>query len=109
MNNSKSGAELISEERQRQINEEGWTAAHDDEHVGFELSQAAQYYAECAHDAFYRVSEVHIHRRNDTYWPAGWDECYAKPSTDPIRNLVKAGALIAAEIDRLQRSESHGS
>lgn len=30
-----------------------------------------------------------------------WDLAWWKPSTDPIRNLVKAGALIAAEIDRL--------
>ena len=36
------------------------------------------------------------------YWP--WDMKWWKPSDeDPIRNLVKAGALIAAEIDRLQR------
>lgn len=34
-------------------------------------------------------------------WP--WDEEWWKPSEDPVRNLVKAGALIAAEIDRLQR------
>ena len=32
-------------------------------------------------------------------WP--WGQAWWKPSTDPIRNLVKAGALIAAEIDRL--------
>lgn len=34
-------------------------------------------------------------------WP--WDASWWKPSPDPIANLVKAGALIAAEIDRLQR------
>jgi hypothetical protein len=34
-------------------------------------------------------------------WP--WDNKYWKPSEDKVRNLVKAGALIAAEIDRLQR------
>lgn len=34
-------------------------------------------------------------------WP--WHSSWWKPSDDPIRNLVKAGALIAAEIDRLQR------
>ena len=28
----------------------------------------------------------------------------SRPSIHPIRNLVKAGALIAAEIDRLQRT-----
>jgi hypothetical protein len=36
-------------------------------------------------------------------WP--WDPSWWKPSPDPIRNLVKAGALIAAEIDRLQRRQ----
>ena len=35
-------------------------------------------------------------------WP--WDVSWWKPSDSPIRNLVKAGALIAAEIDRLQRA-----
>jgi hypothetical protein len=34
-------------------------------------------------------------------WP--WDYDWWKPSDDPIRNLTKAGALIAAEIDRLNR------
>ena len=34
-------------------------------------------------------------------WP--WEKNWWKPSDDKIRNLVKAGALIAAEIDRLQR------
>lgn len=34
-------------------------------------------------------------------WPFNRKEW--KPSSDPIRNLVKAGALIAAEIDRLHR------
>jgi hypothetical protein len=38
-----------------------------------------------------------------TDWP--WNDDDWKPSPDPIRNLVKAGALIAAEIDRLQGAE----
>jgi hypothetical protein len=37
-------------------------------------------------------------------WP--WDWRFWKPSVDPIRDLVKAGALIAAEIDRLQRKKN---
>jgi hypothetical protein len=37
-------------------------------------------------------------------WP--WDAEWWKPSPDSVRNLVKAGALIAAEIDRLQRKET---
>lgn len=35
-------------------------------------------------------------------WP--WDADAWKPTQDPIRQLVKAGALIAAEIDRRQRA-----
>jgi hypothetical protein len=36
------------------------------------------------------------------FWP--WDDEWYKPTPkDPIRQLVKAGALIAAEIDRFQR------
>lgn len=34
-------------------------------------------------------------------WP--WATDWWKPSDDPITNLVRAGALIAAEIDRLLR------
>ena len=35
------------------------------------------------------------------HWP--WDDEWWNPSPDPITNLVKAGALIAAEIDRQER------
>ncbi len=37
-------------------------------------------------------------------WPEDWEAEVWKPSADPVHNLVKAGALIAAEIDRLQRA-----
>lgn len=39
------------------------------------------------------------------YWPRRWSPDWYKP-TNAIRDLVKAGALIAAEIDRLQRKGS---
>lgn len=87
------GAAMIFHERLRQIDDEGWTAEHDDDHVDGELARAAASYAL-------------IDLRPSTnwlleLWPWG-DGCW-KPSDDPIRNLVMAGALIAAEIDRLQR------
>jgi hypothetical protein len=38
------------------------------------------------------------------FWP--WDRAWWKPSpNNRIRDMEKAGALIAAEIDRLQRSQ----
>jgi hypothetical protein len=49
----------------------------------------------------YKTFEDQSEYRRNEGWP--WDEKWWKPSTNPIRNLVKAGALIAAEIDRLQR------
>jgi hypothetical protein len=102
----KTGIELIAAERQRQIEAENWTAEHDDDHIRGELSAAAACYADIA-----AIQESNIMR----YYPDGvpkrwpWDEKWWKPSPDPIRNLEKAGALIAAEIDRLQREKEEES
>lgn len=93
------GAELIEAERLRQIHEEGFSAEHDDDHFEFELTRAAISYAGAARDA----AEIGELPGLDDLWPWGVEDW--KPSLEPIRNLVKAGALIAAEIDRLQRLE----
>ena len=82
---------LIEAERNRQQYVEGWTEEHDDKHVNNELALAA---------ACYAVPDVF----SQGYWPPTWDLSWYKPTTR-IRDLVKAGALIAAEIDRLQRIE----
>lgn len=86
----KTGAQLIAKERERQIAQEGWTPEHDDTHDDGEIAFAAI--------AYIQVSNGYS--KNAAEWP--WDEEWFKVS-DPVRNLVKAGALIAAEIDRLQR------
>lgn len=90
-------------ERRRQIEAEGWTAEHDDTHSRGELASAAACYAteldlwtgyEQA-DRKGRATLISAER----VWPwSGW----WKP-TDRRRNLVKAGALILAEIERLDR------
>ena len=90
----KSGVELIAAERKRQVNKEGWSAKHDASHTKGELAKAAACYAVEHTDA--RVVE----RTDENAWP--WDAKWWKPSNDPIKNLIKAGALIAAEIDRFQ-------
>lgn len=101
----KPGIELIAEERERQIKEEGWTAEHDDEHPSGALADAAIVYA--ATEPIYFKQERTIGGRADlpvihfeNLWP--FSARWYKPA-DRTRNLVKAGALIAAEIDRLQR------
>lgn len=90
----KTGIELIADERKRQIEEEGWTAEHDAKHTNDELSLAAVCYATPAAVRYNPYCR---------FWP--WDKESWKPSPDNrIRELVKAGALISAEIDRLQNS-----
>lgn len=87
------GFALIAMERHRQITEKGYTAEHDDKHDGTEFLQAAACYMANATPWDFGLSDV--------AWP--WESEDYKPSPDYVRNLVKAGALIAAEIDRLQR------
>ena len=99
-----SGCVLIYDERMRQIHSELWTEKHDDKHVKGELAMAGVCYGSLAEDQIsrgYTASTSKIPPPDLWPWDAGW----WKPSDDPIRNLVKAGALIAAEIDRLKRLE----
>ena len=90
----KTGSELIAEERQRQIEKEGWTLEHDDGHSTGDLIRAAICYSETA--LYPRGAAQAV----PTRWP--WEDSGWKPYTD-IRDLARAGALIAAEIDRRQR------
>jgi len=95
------GIEYIAKERQRQIEEEGWTPEHDDEHIFGELAQAAACYAHPN-----RVSRLDM-----VGWPADWDLKWWKPSENSdidgrIKELSKSGAMIAAEIDRLLRMKA---
>jgi hypothetical protein len=86
------GIERVAKERERQMHEEGWTPEHDSHHDGGELALAAACYATA------ETATVVVPCR----WP--WEREWWKPSTR-VRNLEKAGALIAAEIDRLLRLE----
>lgn len=100
-----SGAFQIAAERIRQINEEGWTPEHDDGHDLAQMAIAGLSYASVAASQV-RLRDGCITGTLPTYWP--WSQDWWKPSPDPIRNLVKSGALIAAEIDRLQRKTARG-
>lgn len=93
-----SGVQLINAERENQLLNKEWTPEHDDELDSCELSDAAACYMTTA--ALQVMGGCGPDDCQD-HWPFGerWN-----PSDDPIRNLVKAGALIAAEIDRLHRA-----
>lgn len=91
------GVELIADERARQI-AKGYDHDHDDMHVVEEIARGAACYAM---PAPYRTTGGNGDAPH--HWP--WSSDDWNPSPDNrIRELVKAGALIAAEIDRLQRN-----
>lgn len=89
----------IQAERRRQIDDERWTPAHDDEHGDGALAAAAACYAIKAsqppHNLRFSIGYP------PPYWP-GWATKWWKPQ-DRRRDLVRAGALIVAEIERLHR------
>jgi len=96
----KTALELIQEERQRQINVEGYTSEEDDLQDGQELAIAAACYALPAEKR--RTNNWFVGYPGD--WP--WSHEYWKPTPElRQRELIKAGALIVAEIERLQRLE----
>ena len=92
----------IAAERQRQVDVEGWSEAHDDEHDGYQMARAAGCYAFHASredddgDTGMFVSAAVHHG-----WP--WDRAWWKPKSRRA-DLVRAGALIVAEIERLDRA-----
>lgn len=92
------GIELIAAERQRQIEQEGWTPEHDDAHLSGDLALAGIAYALHAVGADLNARKGLFPPA--PFWP--WDaECW-NPK-DPLRDLVRGAALITAEIDRRLR------
>lgn len=116
MSDTRTGSQRIADERARQIAKEGWTPEHDDEHAEGELALVGALYA----------TPVKLYERTDwgdfsgrvTFedpWPGSWDREWDKrlkersgktTNDERIRELEKAGALIAAEIDRLLRKRA---
>jgi hypothetical protein len=98
------GIELIAQERKEQIEKHGRSVALDVEHNKFDqLSEAA---------ALLCTSSCHVgyDSDRDNIVPHRWDEdVFAKMMVNTYKKrLIIAGALIAAEIDRLQALEAKG-
>lgn len=93
-------AQDVLDERRRQIEKEGWTPEHDDRHVPGQLALAAAAYAIEADANLTDPEDAHPIGAPPECWP--WGARWWKP-TDARRDLVKAGALILAEIERLDR------
>lgn len=95
----------VQEERQRQQLAEGWTPEHDDQHDAGELAGAGAAYAIAAADLLHPLSQGDGDYRTQPppSWPGDWAAEHWKAG-EPRRMLVKAGALILAEIERLDRA-----
>ena len=92
----KTGIELIAEERQKQIEKNGWDSNHDDLHTDGSLRVVAATLCAVGTDA----TVLDPLERGTLQNPWGLEE---KLREDHVRRLKVAGALIAAEIDRIQR------
>lgn len=90
-------------ERRRQVSAEGWTAEHDDEHRDGSLALAAGCYCESAARPVLYGRKGGAAFAIPKLWPHGWNRSWWKPRT-PREDLVRAGALILAEIERLDRA-----
>lgn len=115
---SVAAADILAE-RQRQMSVEGWTQEHDDQHDAGQMAlAAAAYILRRDHRTEYKLFPVmqrvdvrsaedptHHHVGNVSapkIWP--WYGQWWKPK-DRRRDLVRAAALIVAEIERLDRAE----
>jgi len=98
-----SGVHIIAKERKRQIEELKFDYSNDSLYANNQLAQAAAWYSfddetrnqflksneEIEEEFGFRIGEI---------WP--WKQSYFKPTPDDrIKELAKAGALIAAQID----------
>jgi hypothetical protein len=80
----------IREARVRQVREKGYSPDHDDQYRSDELERAA---------ATYALARTYPQGR---LWP--WHPRYWKPRSHR-ENLVRAGALIVAAIEKIDRDE----
>lgn len=88
----KSGIEIIRNERKEQREKHGYDSAHDDQHINSEMVKFA----------------VFCITGYDVHYPSNWDTSHKLKifKKDRVDQLGIAGAMIAAEIDRLQRKKS---
>lgn len=84
----------IAAERERQKAVEGWTEDHDDAHGRGEMAVAGACYALWAFDK---------PAGTPNHWP--WDRAWWKPK-NPRRDLIRAAALILAEIESCDRTHA---
>lgn len=108
----KSGIELITEERQKQIDKHGFTAEHhalnsDKWYSQNQLSKCASYllHQELLEGA--KESLIDLGKSSIANWDKDWFENMMNRSDK--ERLIIAGALIAAELDRLEYLDNNNT
>lgn len=101
MEQKQTGAELIAQERERQIKQKGYSKENDFRYENAELFNAA-----CCYQSAKRMRDLGNNAYDvPTGWP--WRAEYWKPTpSDRIRECVKAGALFQADYDSRQEGLS---
>lgn len=94
----------IAAERRRQIEKEGWSVEHDDEHDAGTMACAGAAYALNAGCVLYPLNGTAMEKPPE-FWM--WGEEWWKPK-DPRRDLIRAAALIVAELERMDREKARG-
>lgn len=93
--------EDVLAERRRQIEGKGFDEEHDDGYSRNELARAAACYA--VSDLLWKHEQItdngHLSR---PVWP--WSSTWWKPKS-PRQDLVRAAALLIAEIERMDRQK----
>jgi hypothetical protein len=88
----------IGKERNRQISDENCSEEHDDGHTDGSIAMAAACYAIPPRMRVMEFTQPEL-------WP--WDVEDWKPlPSNRMRELIKAGALIVAELERIDRAEA---
>lgn len=96
----KTGIELIAEERREQIEKHGYDAEWVKDHPEYYDGKEMAFVAEML------LASEHEEGIDPVIYPEGWEEdCDRMLAKSYKERLIIAGALIAAEIDRLQTYE----
>lgn len=100
MEHDRTALDDIAAERRRQREAEGWTPEHDDAHATGAMAAAAAVYALHSTREGHPMPASVIDAAVRQFWP--WEWSWWKPK-DRRRDLVRAAALLVAEIERLDR------
>lgn len=93
----------VLKERRRQVEAEGWTPEHDDQHTDASMALAAGSYCESAARPTILARKPGAAFAIPKLWPQSWSRDWWKPKS-PREDLVRAAALIIAEIERIDRA-----